>query len=65
LSGFAREAKQGAQGAAVMADGLAGGRYRGLVQRLGVDQARGTVLDYLLFLSPGDARKRLGLSTDE
>jgi predicted butyrate kinase (DUF1464 family) len=36
-----------AQGAAVLADGLAGGRYAALVERLGVAEASGTVLDHL------------------
>jgi predicted butyrate kinase (DUF1464 family) len=36
-----------ARGAAVLADGLAGGRYAGLVERLGVREASGSVLDHL------------------
>jgi predicted butyrate kinase (DUF1464 family) len=36
-----------AQGAAVLADGLAGGRYAGLVERLGVREASGSALDHL------------------
>ena len=36
-----------AQGAAVLADGLAGGRYAGLVERLGVRDASGSALDHL------------------
>jgi predicted butyrate kinase (DUF1464 family) len=36
-----------ARGAAVLADGLAGGRYAPLVERLGVAEASGTVLDHL------------------
>jgi predicted butyrate kinase (DUF1464 family) len=39
--------KHAAQGAAVIADGLAGGRFAGLVQRMGIQQASGTVLDWL------------------
>jgi predicted butyrate kinase (DUF1464 family) len=61
LEGFARVAKQGAQGAALLADGLAGGRHERLVQRLRVREARGTVLDHLVFISPEAARRRLGL----
>jgi predicted butyrate kinase (DUF1464 family) len=61
LVGFARAAKQGAQGAAVMADGLLGGRHAGLVDRLALRDARGTVLDHLIFLSSETARERLGL----
>jgi predicted butyrate kinase (DUF1464 family) len=40
-------AKAAAQGAAVLADGLAGGRYAALVDRLGVRDASGSVLDHL------------------
>lgn len=36
-----------AQGAAVLADGLAGGRYAALVERLGVRDAGGSALDHL------------------
>jgi predicted butyrate kinase (DUF1464 family) len=39
--------KQAAQGAAVLADGLAGGRRAGLVERLRLREAAGTVLDGL------------------
>lgn len=37
--------KQAAQGAALLADGLAGGRYAFLVEHLAIKAARGTVLD--------------------
>ena len=40
-------AKAAAHGAAVLADGLAGGHYATLVDRLGVREASGTALDYL------------------
>jgi predicted butyrate kinase (DUF1464 family) len=62
LTGFAASAKQGAQGAALIADGLSGGRYTGLVDRLRIREARGTVLDHLVFISPAAARQRLGIS---
>jgi predicted butyrate kinase (DUF1464 family) len=61
LQGFARIAKEGAQGAALVADGLAGGRHQGLVDRLRLREARGTALDHLVFISPEAARRRLGL----
>jgi predicted butyrate kinase (DUF1464 family) len=63
LEGFARTAKQGAQGAALLADGLTGGRHERLVQRLRVREARGTVLDHLVFISPEAARSKLGVGT--
>jgi predicted butyrate kinase (DUF1464 family) len=61
LEGFALVAKQGAQGAALLADGLAGGRHETLVQQLRIREAHGTVLDHLHVISPAAARRRLGL----
>ena len=64
LEGFALVAKQGAQGAALLADGLAGGRHEALVNRLRIREARGTVLDHLHVITPAAARRRLGLDAD-
>jgi predicted butyrate kinase (DUF1464 family) len=61
LHGFATAAKQGAQGAALIADGLAGGREAELVHALGLQHATGTVLDHLALIQPTLARARLGL----
>jgi predicted butyrate kinase (DUF1464 family) len=47
VAGLGAHAKAAAQGAAVLADGLAGGRYAALVERLGVREASGTALDHL------------------
>ena len=62
LAGFATVAKQAAQGAALVADGLAGGRSAALVDALGIREACGTVLDHLYVISPAAARARLGIS---
>lgn len=62
LTGFAAIAKQAAQGAALIADGLAGGASAPLVASLGIREARGTVLDHLYVISPADARARLGIA---
>jgi len=62
LDGFAAEAKEGAQGAALIADGLCGGAHRELVATLGIREARGTVLDHLYVISRDQARRRLGLA---
>ena len=54
--------KHAAQGAALLADGLAGGRHAPLVDRLGIRDAAGTVLDHLHVITRQAARARLGLS---
>jgi predicted butyrate kinase (DUF1464 family) len=64
LSGFATVAKQAAQGAALMADGLAGGASADVVETLGIRAASGTVLDHLYVISPAAARARLGLEPE-
>ena len=61
LRGFAAVAKHAAQGAALMADGLAGGTSAALVEALGIREARGTVLDHLYVISAAAARERLGI----
>ena len=64
LEGFALAAKQGAQGAALLADGLAGGRHEALVKRLRIGEAHGTVLDHLHLITTATARRRLALESD-
>src|SRR5207245_1777759 len=59
LEGFARTAKEGAQGAALLADGLAGGANRELVELLAIREARGTMLDHLYVIPRERARRRL------
>lgn len=61
LEGFARIAKEAAQGAALIADGLAGGPHEALVNALGLREAAGTVLDHLFVITPDAARHRLGI----
>src|SRR6266487_1962371 len=62
LEGFAHTAKEAAQGAALIADGLAGGANRALVERLAIREAQGSVLDHLYVVPRDQARRRLGLS---
>ncbi len=62
LAGFAAASSQAAQGAAVIADGLAGGASVALVETLDIRGARGTVLDHLFVISPAAARARLGIA---
>jgi predicted butyrate kinase (DUF1464 family) len=59
LAGFASTAKHAAQGAALIADGLAGGESAALVEAMQLRQATGTVLDHLYLISPEQARLRL------
>jgi predicted butyrate kinase (DUF1464 family) len=59
LPGFATTAKQGAQGAAILADGLAGGRHAALVERLRIREAGGSILDHLHVITPAAAERRL------
>lgn len=63
LRGFTAVAKQAAQGAALLADGLAGGAQAALADALGIRGARGTVLDHLYVITPADARRRLGVGS--
>jgi predicted butyrate kinase (DUF1464 family) len=60
IGGFARIAKEGAQGAALIADGLAGGGERGLVESMGLRNAHGTALDYLRVIPRDTAARRIG-----
>ena len=55
VQGFARVAKEAAQGAALIAEGAAGGIHHELVEIMGICDARGTCLDYLY----GDETDRL------
>jgi predicted butyrate kinase (DUF1464 family) len=47
VNGFARVAKEAAQGAALIADGLVGGQYEELVDTMQLRDASGTVLDHV------------------
>jgi predicted butyrate kinase (DUF1464 family) len=62
LTGFATVAKQAAQGAALMADGLTGGMAAPLIETMGIRQAGGTVLDHLYVITAEAARRRLGMT---
>jgi predicted butyrate kinase (DUF1464 family) len=63
LAGFAT-VKHAAQGAAILADGLAGGPHRDLVETMRIRHGGGSVLDHLFAVSPAAARQRLGLNAD-
>jgi predicted butyrate kinase (DUF1464 family) len=59
LTGFASHGKQGAQGAALLADGLAGGTHRELVETMRIREASGSSLDHLYVVTPDAARRAL------
>jgi predicted butyrate kinase (DUF1464 family) len=61
LGGFTDRVSQAAQGAALIADGFAGGEMAPLVDRLGILEASGTVLDHLYVIDRAAARARIGL----
>jgi len=61
LRGFAAGVKHAAQGAALIADGLAGGSSAAIVEALRLREASGTVLDHLYVITPEAARERLGI----
>jgi predicted butyrate kinase (DUF1464 family) len=62
LTGFTTECKEGAQGAALLADGLAGGPHRALVETLRLRESRGTVLDHLYVEGSTRIRRDFGLA---
>jgi predicted butyrate kinase (DUF1464 family) len=55
-TGLGTRAKTAAEGAALLADGLAGGRYTPLVERLRLSEASGTALDHLRMHGAGSIR---------
>jgi predicted butyrate kinase (DUF1464 family) len=62
LRGFAAHVKEAAQGAALIADGLAGGRHRDVVEALRLRQSRGSVLDHLHVAGADEVRRDFGLA---
>ena len=44
----AKVAKEAAEGAYIIGEGLLGGKYKSLVDCLELNKARGTMLDYIL-----------------
>jgi predicted butyrate kinase (DUF1464 family) len=61
IGGLARTAKEAAQGAALIAEGLTGGQYEPLLKAMRLREAGGTVLDYI-YVAGSEALKRKYLS---
>ncbi len=62
VEGFAKVSKEAAQGAALIADGLAGGKYRELVDSMRIRDAEGTVLDHIYAVEAEELKKRYGVA---
>jgi predicted butyrate kinase (DUF1464 family) len=58
ITGIAQVAKEAAQGAALIADGRAGGQFAGLVETMRLREAKGTVLDYLHLDLAGELKQK-------
>ncbi|MCZ7392288.1 MAG: DUF1464 family protein [Candidatus Methanoperedens sp.] len=62
LEGFAvKNVKEAAQGAALIANGLAGGRYSELIDAMQIRKAEGTSLDYILLPEIEALKKEYGV----
>jgi predicted butyrate kinase (DUF1464 family) len=61
IDGFTTHVKEAAQGAALIADGLAGGRHRNVVETMRLRESRGSVLDHLHVAGADEVRRDFGL----
>jgi predicted butyrate kinase (DUF1464 family) len=61
VTGFASNCKEAAQGAALIADGLAGGSNRALVEAMELRNAGGTLLDHLYVAGSDAVRGQFGM----
>jgi predicted butyrate kinase (DUF1464 family) len=62
LGGFTTRVKEAAQGAALLADGLAGGRHQDVVAAMRLRASRGSVLDHLHVAGVDEVRRHFELS---
>jgi predicted butyrate kinase (DUF1464 family) len=62
LGGLTPRVKEAAQGAALIADGLAGGTHRDVVDVMRLRESRGTVLDHLYLAGADEVRRDFGLA---
>jgi predicted butyrate kinase (DUF1464 family) len=62
LAGFTTGVKEAAQGAALIADGLAGGPHRDVVEAMRLRECRGSVFDHLHVAGADEVRRQFGLA---
>jgi predicted butyrate kinase (DUF1464 family) len=62
LGGFTPRVKEAAQGAALIADGLAGGTHRAVVDQMHLRGSQGSVLDHLYLAGAEEVRRHFGLA---
>jgi predicted butyrate kinase (DUF1464 family) len=62
VGGFATKVKEAAQGAALIADGLAGGRHRSVIEAMRLRESRGSALDHLFVAGADQVRRDFGLA---
>jgi len=61
VEGISKEVKEAAQGAAIVASGLAGGKYRDLIDNMRLREAKGTVLDYIHLKEAREIKEKYGI----
>lgn len=61
VEGFAKVAKEAAQGAALLANGLAGGQYKKIVDVMRIKEAKGTVLDHIYMKGIDEIKQKYGV----
>ncbi|MFZ2455573.1 MAG: DUF1464 family protein [Candidatus Altiarchaeia archaeon] len=61
VEGITKDVKEAAQGAALVANGLAGGKYTPLVDNLRLREAKGTALDYVRLKEGDELKKKYGI----
>jgi predicted butyrate kinase (DUF1464 family) len=60
LGSMGKVAKQAAEGAALMANGLAGGKYRKLIDVLGLKESKGSIFEYVTVVDKNRLLEKFG-----
>lgn len=64
LNSHAKIAKEAAEGASLIASGLANGKYRKLVDVLKLKESSGTIFDYITIIDPNELKTKYSLYLD-